>query len=151
VLWGHPAILPGRTVSFAMDRGIPWLYTEARGAGRIHPDDLRVFRQGILNLLKHLSILPGSPVASPVECNLHGDGSFEMSLRSTNKGFLISSVELLEAVKEGQELGRLVDFHGNTIETYLSPSDGSLGMIREFPVVEPNVELFIVTGLKAQG
>jgi uncharacterized protein len=150
VLWGHPVISPGRSVSFAMERGIPWLYTEARGAGRIHPDDLRIFRQGIFNLLKHLAILPGSPAAGPVECHLHGDGSFEISLRSSRQGFLISSVELLQPVKEGEELGRLVDFHGNTIETYHSPSDGSLGMIREFPVVEPNVELFLVTGRKAQ-
>jgi predicted deacylase len=150
VMWGHPVLAPGRTVSFAAERNIPWLYTEARGAGRIHPDDLQVFRQGILNLLKYLSILPGQPVSSPVECNLQGDGSFEISVRSTREGFLVSSVQLLQAVKEGQELGRLVDFHGNTIETFLAPSDGLLGMIREFPVIAADVEMFIVTGQKVQ-
>ena len=48
VIWGHPPpIDPGRTVSFAGDHGIPWLYTEARGAGRIHPEDLRMMTRGI--------------------------------------------------------------------------------------------------------
>ena len=34
VIWGHLAIEQGRNISFARERGIPFLYTEARGAGR---------------------------------------------------------------------------------------------------------------------
>jgi len=64
VLWAHPDVAPGRSISFARSRGIPWLYTEARGAGRIHPEDLRCFNRGIRNLLHHLSILPGNPQAA---------------------------------------------------------------------------------------
>ena len=59
VIWAHDVIAPGRSVSAASARGIPWLYTEARGAGRIHAADLEVYRRGIRNLLRHLSILPG--------------------------------------------------------------------------------------------
>jgi predicted deacylase len=150
VLWAHPVLHPGRTVSFAEERGIPWLYTEARGAGRIDPEDLRVFKQGITNLLQHLSILPGSPVAVTADWDLLGDGAFETSLRSTTKGFFISSVGLLEVVKAGQELGRVLDLHGNTIETFIAPAGGVVGMLREFPVVEPNTEMYLVTGLTAE-
>jgi predicted deacylase len=149
-LWGHPVLPPGRTVSFAKQRGIPWLYTEARGAGRIDPQDLRVFREGILNLLKHLSILPGAPTLRPVEYHLYGDGNTDVSLKSKQRGFLMSSVEQLEKVKQGQELGRLVDLHGSTVETFLSPSEGLVAMVREFPVVEPDTQLYLVTGVAAQ-
>ncbi len=150
IIWGHPTTPPGRTVSFAKDHGIPSLYTEAHGAGRIEPEDLRVFKQGVVNLLKHLAILPGEPAAQPVDCHLWGDGNTELSLRATRGGFLIPSVALLEKVQKGQELGKLVDLHGGTIETYHAPSDGIVGMIREFPVVEPDNIMFLVTGLKPQ-
>ena len=34
VLWGHPPPMPpGRTISAAIDLGVPCLYTEAAGAG----------------------------------------------------------------------------------------------------------------------
>lgn len=150
VLWGHPTVPPGRTVSFARERGIPWVYTEARGAGRVHPEDLRVFTEGIFNMLRHLEILPGLPAAEPVECHLYGDGNTDASIKSTLPGFLISCVELLEKVKRGQELGRLVDLHGNMIETFLAPSEGVVAMIRQFPVVEPDAQLFLLTGLTTQ-
>jgi len=50
VTWGHPKISPGRSISEAASRRIPWLYTEASGAGRIAPEDLRHFSTGLLNL-----------------------------------------------------------------------------------------------------
>lgn len=150
VLWGHPTVAPGRTISFARERSIPWAYTEARGAGRIHPQDLRVFTDGLFNLLRHLSILPGQPAAGPIECHLYGDGNSDTSIKSTRHGFLISCVELLEKVKIGQELGRLVDLHGNTLETFTAPSEGVVAMIRQFPVVEPDAPLFLLTGLATQ-
>ena len=149
-MWGHPTIPPGRTLSFAKERGIPCLYTEAWGAGRIDPEDLRVFKQGVLNLLGRLSILPEPPAPQPLEWHLHGDGNTELSMRSSHSGFLIPSVSLLDKVKAGQELGHLVDLHGNTTETFVAPSDGLVAMIREFPVIEPETQLFLLTGLEAQ-
>ena len=74
VMWGHPKIALGRTISFAKDCGIPWLYTEARGAGRIDADDLRIFRTGVENVLRHLAILPGEPEAGEIRLHLCGDG-----------------------------------------------------------------------------
>jgi len=150
VLWGHPTVASGRTISFAKERGIPWLYTEARGAGRIHLEDLRTFEVGILNLLRHLSVLPGRPTKKPIKYHLYGDGNTDASIQSNQQGFLISCVGLLERVKKGQELGRLVDLRGKTVETFLSPSDGVVAMIHEFPVVEPGAPLFLLAGLAGQ-
>lgn len=149
IMWGHPTTPPGRTVSFAKDHNIPAIYTEANGAGRIAAQDLNVFKQGILNLLAHLAILPGTPVTVPVEQHLFGDGNTELSMRATRAGFLLPAVALLDRVKKGQELGRLVDLHGDAIEPFLSPADGVVGMVREFPVVEPDNIMFLVTGTKS--
>jgi predicted deacylase len=150
VLWGHATVAPGRTISFAKDQGIPWLYTEARGAGRIDPNDLKFFEQGILNLLIHLAILPGRPQVAPVKHHLFGDGNIDLSLRSSIRGFLIPSVTLLESVKKNQELGYLVDLHGNRLESFIAPVDGVVALIRQVPAVLEGECLFLLTGVKAE-
>ena len=149
VIWGHPALAPGRTVSFAAERNIPWLYTEARGAGRIDAGDLGVFRAGIVNLLRHLAILPGQP-ASPETINwrLHGDGNIDDGLVSAKRGFFVPSVELLQKVAAGQVLGRTLDLHGETVEQFRAPAGGIVVLIRQFPMVEPEDPMFVITDAK---
>lgn len=147
VLWGHPAMKSGRTLSFAGSRGIPWLYTEARGAGRIDPEDLRMFKSGTLNLMRHLRMLPGSPTPSPIRHRLFGDGDIDASLSAKQPGFLIPSVELLDRVKTGEELGRTIDLHGQLVESFRSPRDGVVGLIHVFPMVKPGEPVFLVTDL----
>ena len=151
VTWSHPTIAPGRTISFAHERGIPWLYTEARGAGRIHPDDLNVFRDGVTNLMRHLRILPGEPASpSTIETRLHGDGDIEAGLLCQREGFFVPGVELLQTVTGRQELGRTVNLHGETIETYQATSDGIIALVREFPVVKPGDPMFVITQRQLQ-
>jgi predicted deacylase len=146
VIWAHPSVAPGRTVSFASSRRIPWLYTEARGAGRIDRQDLLIFERGLLNLLRHLGMLPGEPTPSAPARLLYGDGNLDASLSATNAGFFISNVELLEDVSAGQELGNIVDLHGQAIESLRSPRDGVVAMLRAFPVVHPGDALCLITG-----
>lgn len=148
VIWGHPDIEPGRTISFAKSRGIPWLYAEARGGGRIHLDDLRVYTQGLRNLMLHLGMLSGE--VSPVipRCHLYGDGNTDASLVSSKRGFLIPSVTLLQEVQAGDELGRIVNLHGETIETILAPRDGVVALVHQWPVVEPGEPTFLITGVQ---
>lgn len=146
VAWGHPSIQPGRTISFAALRGIPWLYTEARGAGRIDAEDLSMFKRGVLNLLRHLRMLPGRITATAVERFLYGDGDIDASICATRAGFLVPSVALLEEVQAGQELGRTVDLHGQLVESFQSRCEGVVAMIHIFPVVQPGDSVFLVTG-----
>ena len=144
VIWGHPVIAPGRTVSFATDRNIPWIYTEARGAGRVHPDDLKMMKRGIRNLLLHLGILKGEPERVPIEFRLTGEGNTDVGSTATQSGFLINRVSMLQKVKAGELLGVLVDLMGETLEEYRAPQDGLIGLIREFPIVEANDVLYLL-------
>lgn len=147
VLWGHPGMAAGRTVTFADQQNIPWLYTEAHGAGRIDPEDLATFKEGVFNLMRHLDILPGTIQARPVECHLYGDFDIDKGLAATQRGFILTEVNLLQQIHTGDTLGRLCDLLGETIETYRAPVDGVVAMLRGFPVVEPGEPVFVITGL----
>jgi N2-acetyl-L-2,4-diaminobutanoate deacetylase len=150
VMWGHPNIEPGRTISFAKARGIPSLYAEARGGGRIHPDDLRIYTQGVCNLMVHLGILPGEVRQAHPRFHLYGDGNTDASLAAGKSGFLIPSVALLQDVKAGDELGRVVSLHGETLETISAPCGGVVALIRQWPVVEPGEPTFLITGVQSE-
>jgi predicted deacylase len=146
VVWGHPTISPGRTISFAASRGIPWLYTEARGAGRIDVEDLSMFKRGVINLLCHLNILPGGVSKREPLRSLYGAGDLDASLSAAWPGFLVPAVELLENVKAEQELGRTLNVQGRVVEVFKSPREGVVGMIHVFPVVDAGDSVFLVTG-----
>ncbi|MBL8229648.1 MAG: succinylglutamate desuccinylase/aspartoacylase family protein [Bryobacterales bacterium] len=143
-IWAHPVIEPGRTISFAHNRGIPFLYTEARGAGRIHRDDLCMMRNGIHNLLCHLAILdqPCVPAARPLR--LKGAGNTDVGIAASASGFLISDAAVLDRVRAGQRLGRLTDLHGRTLEEYPAPCDGVVGLVREMPAVDAGDTLYLL-------
>jgi predicted deacylase len=146
VVWSHDVIAPGRTVSAARDRGIPWLYAEARGAGRIDPCDLAVYRRGVLNVMRHLGILEGAPSGEAPSRRLHGDGNIDASVTTDRHGFLIPEVGLLDRVLGGQLLGKLVDLHGHLLEEFRSPRAGVVGMIHICPVIRGGDPLFLITG-----
>jgi|SoiMethySBSTD1v2_1073268.scaffolds.fasta_scaffold1062077_2 predicted deacylase len=145
-VWCHPTVAAGRTVSAAIARGIPALYAEARGAGRINPGDLLCYRRGIDNLMRHLEILPGEPEIPDAPRHLYGDGNIDSSVSSSQRGFLIPSVELMEPVAKGQPLGVLVDVFGNELEKFVAPREGVVVLIHACPLVNADEPLFMVTG-----
>ena len=144
VIWGHPTLAAGRSVSYAHEQGVPWLYTEARGAGRIHPEDLAMMTTGIRNLLRHLAILPGQPEISAPSRRLRGLGDTDQGMAATTAGFLMNAVKNMDSVSAGQLLGRIVNVQGDTLEEFRSPAAGVIGMIREFPVVQPGDPLYLI-------
>jgi predicted deacylase len=149
VIWAHDVIAAGRSVSAASARGVPWLYTEARGAGRIHPADLAIYRRGIFNLLRHLAILSGEPETPPPEHFLYGDGNVDASITTERSGFLVPEVELLDHVTKGQRLGTLLDLWGSPQEHFISPRDGVVALIHVCPAVSSNDPLFLITGVRS--
>lgn len=151
VIWQHPKIAAGRTVSAAFARGIPSLYVEARGAGRIHPDDLRVYRHGLWRLLLHFQILDSLPVGITLESatqspvRLFGDGNIDRGITATQSGFLTAQVNLLQSVGKGELLGRLQNLWGETLAEYVAPSDGVVVLVHACPLVQPGEPLFLLT------
>lgn len=145
VMWGHPVVAEGRSVSRATELGIPWLYTEMRGAGRVDSDDLKMLLRGLNNLLRHLGILEGVKETPPCRHHLLGDGNIDHGILSGKRGFLIPRVELLDAVRQGQMLGTLYDMHGERIEDYHAPCAGIVVLTHACPLVQPGEPLFLLT------
>jgi uncharacterized protein len=143
VTWAHPVIEPGRTISAARDRGIPFLYTEAWGAARIAGEDLAMMKRGVRNLLRHLSVLACPLELTSAPLRLYGVGNTDGGLQSAQAGFLINEVHLLDRVQDGQRLGRLVNSLGETLEEYFAPCDSIIGLTREMPVVDAGDTLFL--------
>jgi predicted deacylase len=145
VVWGHPVIEPGRTISAAKARGIPFLYTEAWGAGRIAAADLAMMKRGIVNLMRHLRILDGEPdLPDTPPRRLTGVGNTDGGLVSSKPGFLMLDVAVLDRVQQGQRLGYLVDEWGTTVEEYKAPLAATVGLTREMPIVEAGDTLFLL-------
>jgi predicted deacylase len=149
VMWGHPTTTSGRTISFAEQEDIPWLYTEAHGAGRINLEDLRIFKRGVTNLLIFLDIVDGTIETSRVEHHLFGGGDLDAGISASERGFVVTNATLFQPVRRGELLGRLCTLLGETIEDYRAPQDGVLAVVRAFPVVKPGDTVFVVTGVAA--
>lgn len=146
VVWTHPSTPLGRTVSAAKERGIPSLYAEAHGGGRIGREDLALYTRGLRNLLRHCGILPGLPESGPPPLQLYGGGNIDESLRASCDGFLKPEVVLLDPVEQGRLLGTLLDLAGRPIEEYRAPQPGRVVLIHACPRVAAGDPVFLVTG-----
>lgn len=131
VLWGHPPpIPPGRSITAALDLGVPCLYTEAAGAGRARPDDVDCFTRGVLNVMHHLDMLPGEPAAAPPAEHLLGDGNMDEVMSAPMAGYFRPHVELLQEVQSGQLVGAIHDPLGTLLAQLHAESDGIVIMRR---------------------
>ncbi len=144
VIWGHPLIEAGRTISFARSRNIPFLYTEAFGAGRIAPADLAMQKRGLRNLFFHLGLLAGRPEIPAPPRRLHGVGNTDDGVAAACDGFWMPIVGLLDSVAAGAALGRIVDPLGNTVQRVHSPAAGVVALLRELPPVSAGDTLVLL-------
>jgi predicted deacylase len=148
VLWGHPPDpnAGGRSISAAEQRGVPWIYTEAAGGGRARPEDVACYRDGVLNVMRHLGMLPGQPEARPPRVHLRGAGNTDDPIRVASSGYFVAHVELLEPVRAGQEIGAVLDLAGETVERIYAHADGRAVMIRGLPVIHAGEGAFLLSG-----
>ena len=146
VVWGHPTVAPGRTVSEATGRGIPWLYTECPGGGWLHQDTAALYARGVTNVMRQLEILPGDPEREPPQYDLYGSGRIEDALAIRHGGFLLPAVRLLDRVRRGDLLGQVLGLAGEVHEELRANTDGVLIFLRTTPSVAPGDLAFMVTG-----
>ena len=147
VLWGHPPpVPPGRTLSAALDLGVPCLYTEAPGAGRARPQDVDCFARGVLNVMRHLDMLDEEPEPSPPPLHLLGDGNMDEVMSAPAAGYFRPRVELLDEVKTGQLVGTIHDPLGKTLAQLRADNDGTVIMRRGLHRVHSGDGLIHLTG-----
>jgi uncharacterized protein len=152
VVWGHPPdpSATGRTVSAAALHAVPWIYTEAPGAGRTRAEDVACFERGIRNVMCLLGMLGGQPETSPVRHHLLGFGNLDRPIRAGVSGYFAAEVDLLQAVVPGQVLGRIIDFAGETLEEIRADRDGCVVMMRGLPMIHSGDGAFLLTGVRGR-
>lgn len=146
VVWGHSSVAPGRTVSEATARGIPWLYTECPGGGWLHQDTAALYARGVTNVMRHLGMLPGDLEHEPPHYHLYGSGRIEDALAVRSSGFLLPAVRILDRVRRGDLLGQVLGLAGEVQEELRATTDGVLIFMRTTPSVSPGDLAFMVTG-----
>ncbi len=142
VVWAHPAIAPGRTMSFAAEHNIPGLYTEAPGGGRVRQADFETFVSGVMNSLKAMQLLDGQPDVKPPTHRLVGNGDLDHIIAANAGGLFIAHTRLLADVRTGDRLGEVRDPNGRTLEDVRASADGVVITMRGLVRVNAGDGLF---------
>ncbi len=144
VVWGHPDIARGRTVTEAADHRIPWLYAECPGGGWLHLDSAAQYAQGVRNVMAHLDMLPGPVNARQPQFRLYGSGDVDSAATAEATGFLVRQVELLDRVREGDILGTVSGLAGEPLEEIQARSDGVVVFMRAVPSITAGDLVFML-------
>jgi predicted deacylase len=141
VIWGHPPPPPGgRTISTAFAQGIPSLYAETTGAGELRERDVACYTQGVQRVMHLLEMLDGDPppLSSTSPLRLGGNGDLDTAtVRAHHAGVLTWSVEPLQVLEVGDEVGMIVDPAGDVVERLTTSGRGVVVMLRHTPRVVP--------------
>ena len=146
VVWGHSDISKGRTISYAHHLGIPWLYSECPGGGWLDLYHIEKYVAGVKNVMQMLGIISFPINAFTPKHYLIGSGDVDKSITTTTTGYLLPHVDLLQNVKMGQILAKVIDLSGNEIETIEANVTGVVICMRKTPSVKPDTLAFLITG-----
>lgn len=111
----------GQTNSAAVASGIPSVLAEVGGQGVWSEDQVRRMGDGLRRAVAHAGVLPPltgqmAPATQLVESMVW--------MRSSHDGLFYPAVAVGDTVKQGQNLGRVADFLGQTAETLVAPASG---------------------------
>lgn len=137
VLWAHPVVAPGRTLSAALDAGVPCVYAECDGGGEVRASDVAAYVDGVCGILGHLGALAVKGAPARPQFRLRDTGNTDEALPVSCAGLLVTHVRPLDLVKAGQPLADVVDERGALVETLRAPHAGVIMMARRTARVQP--------------
>lgn len=137
-VWVHGAsTVLESTFAYALNAiGTPVLVVEMGVGMRITQSYGNQLVEGILNLMKHMGMWDGSvsPSRKPI---VSKDPDDVFYLNSEKSGVFVPSVKHWEYLHNGDLIGRVVDpLSGDVLSEVISPTDGILFTIRDFPIVD---------------
>lgn len=136
MLWTHPAVGPGRTLTVALERGVPALYVESPVGGVLDDSYVHAYVDGVVSVMEKLGMLaPEAPRPGP-SLWLHGNGDVDTFSAAAVSGLFDRSVSLMDRVRRGQLVGRIVDTLGRVQREVLAPTDGYVTTLQRSAVVE---------------
>ena len=137
-IWVHEAntVLESTLAHSMNSRGVPTLVVEVGVGMRITKTYGYQLVDGIFHLMHEMGIWQGEtqPVRKPILSEDPEDVSF---LNATHGGIFVPSVKHWEVLKKGDLVGNIIDpLRGGILDEIVSPVDGILFTIREYPVVD---------------
>ncbi len=112
----------GSTTSAAAMAGIPGILAESGGMGVWKEEHIAAHTNGLNRLLRYLDMIEGP---KPEELPTQVMDQF-VWLRSDHFGYYYPKVQVNDVVKKGQDLGRVADFTGKTLQPIAAPLDGTV-------------------------
>ncbi len=135
-IWARPEQPPGRTLSCAVEHGIPNMYTECPASRCVSLTDVQAYQRGVRNAMRVLGMLDGELEGEPSRYHLSGSSDLEsMGARTTKSGYFVPGPGLLDWVETGNLLGTICDLAGNVLEEVRAPTSGYVVMRRLLPTV----------------
>jgi predicted deacylase len=125
-LFGAPVIIDstirdGSLRACGVERGVPILVYEAGEALRFHEVSIRAGLRGVLNIMRHLGMLPPPRKAKAMVPVIADSTSW---VRAPESGIVSRKVKLGARVVEGQRLASISDPLGEGEEGVIAPFDG---------------------------
>ncbi|WP_191245554.1 succinylglutamate desuccinylase/aspartoacylase family protein [Amycolatopsis deserti] len=131
LVWVHPTVGPGRSLTVAAERGIPALYAECSGGGGIRSDELDFYVLGVLSVLAEFGALPARHRRFPSPMRwVHGGGDLDFGGQAAQHGLFVSVCEVGEEIAEGAEIGRMFGYDGDLLEVVRAPRRGVVMFLR---------------------
>ena len=106
----------------AITRGKPAITTETGGVALVDDESIKLIQGGVERLLVNLGMVMGSPPPHPPTTWI---GQNEV-VRAGATGIFYGAVTRGQTIKKGAPLGRITDFHGQTVERIVAPFDGEV-------------------------
>ena len=137
-IWVHGAntVLESTFAHSLNSRKVPTLVVEMGVGMRITKEYCDQLTDGIFNLMRELGIWQGE-TSKPRKPIISEDPEDVSYLNATTAGVFVPHVKHWERLKKGDHIGSIIDpLKGKVLDEILSPVNGILFTIREYPVVD---------------
>lgn len=137
-IWVHGVntVLEATFAHSLNSRGVPTLVVEMGVGMRITKKYCDQLTDGIFNLMGDLGIWQGETIKprNPIVSENPDDVTY---LNASTAGVFVPNVKHWEKLKKGDHIGSIIDpLKGKVLDKIISPVDGILFTIREYPVVD---------------
>ena len=123
--WEHAVMNPGRSLSAALDLGIPGIYVEGSGGGALARAEVATYVDGVLDVLADYGILgPRAPRPPTSRWVVGGDGDVDASVATSTDGWCVTAVTAGDTVAEGDLIAEIIDADAAVVERIVAPRAG---------------------------
>jgi predicted deacylase len=126
------------SIGAAAKLGIPALSSESGGYGRLNEEAVQFHFDGIINALKRLKMMEGTPSKTPKQITR------SRHILTAKKGGLFYGLPLGTKVKKDEVIGKIKDVFGSLVYAINAPADGIISFKRAILPCSTGDRLFAV-------